>query len=183
MSLSHALLGFLNLGPMTGYDLKKRLDESTQAFWHAGLNQIYPTLKSLVNMNLVESEVEVREGKPNRRVYRITEDGQAELLDWLAEPVHEVQPRKNVALLKLFFSGYLQKNQILLHLHTQLDLHQRELRRYRTEVAPLIADVVNTTGREREGVMWELVRQRGEADERVYVEWLQHAIQTVEAMP
>ena len=47
MSLRYALLGFLGLDSMTGYELKQNLDRSTQQFWHAGLNQIYPTLKQL----------------------------------------------------------------------------------------------------------------------------------------
>ena len=102
MTLRYALLGFLRLAPMTGYELKKNLDRSTQSFWHAGLNQIYPTLKSLEADGLVVSKTEPQEGKPDRRVYRLTADGQGELLDWLSQPERELSPGKNPAILKLF---------------------------------------------------------------------------------
>lgn len=182
MTLEYVLLGFLNLGPTTGYELKKRLDHSTQSFWYAGLNQIYPTLKALESMGLVSSEVQPQSGRPDRRVYRITADGRSELLDWLSRPLHQLPPGKNVALLKLFFAGYLDRERILLHLRTQLDLHERELRRYRERVKPMIADIVARTGYTREGTMWELVRQLGEAHERTYLEWLEHAMRTVEGL-
>ena len=35
MSLKHAILGFLSLQPMTGYDLKKAFDQSVRHFWPA----------------------------------------------------------------------------------------------------------------------------------------------------
>ncbi len=182
MSLSFALLGFLNLGPMSGYDLKKNLDRSTQFFWHAGLNQIYPTLKSLQERGLVTARVEVQEGKPDKRIYALTRDGQAALLDWLAEPVRALPSTRNVALLKLFFAGFLDRALILRQLRNLLVLHESQVRKYREETRAVIAEVVAKTGLRREGMMWELVRQLGEAHERAYVEWLEQAIQTVEEL-
>jgi DNA-binding PadR family transcriptional regulator len=182
MALKYTLLGFLNLAPMTGYELKKNLDRSTQAFWHAGLNQIYPALKALEETGLVSARTAPQEGRPDRRVYRITAGGRAELLQWLRRPIHELPPSKNVALLKLFFAGYLHRDEILLHLRGQLELHQEELRRYREDVKPMIAEIVSRTGRKREGTMWELVRELGESHERTYADWLGGAIRTVEAM-
>lgn len=182
MALKYSLLGFLNLAPMTGYELKKNLDRSTQAFWHAGLNQIYPTLKALEEAGSVRARTKPQEGRPDRRVYRITADGRAELLEWLSRPIRELPPSKNIGLLKLFFAGYLHRDQILLHLRSQLDLHREELRRYREDVKPMIAEIVSRTGRKREGTMWELVRELGESHERTYADWLAGAIRTVEAM-
>ena len=69
MSLKHTLLGFLNYAPMTGYDLKKHIDNSTQFFWHAKLGQIYPTLKRLDEDGLTESEIMPQEGKPDKKFY------------------------------------------------------------------------------------------------------------------
>ena len=182
MTLQYVILGFLNLGPLTGYEVKKLLDQSTQAFWHAGLNQIYETLKSLTTIGLVSSEIQPQEGRPDKRLYRITADGKAELLEWLSEPIRDLPPTKNLGLLKLFFAGYLDRDRILLHLRTQLDLHEREFRRYQERVKPLIAGVVARTGFKREGTMWELVRQLGEAHERTYIDWLERAIAAVEGM-
>ena len=39
------------------------------------------------------------------------------------------------------------------------------------------------TGLTREGSMWELVRELGEAHERAYVDWLERAIKRVRQLP
>ena len=44
MSLKHAVLGFLSIAPMTGYDLRKHMEESVAHFWPADQAQIYRTL-------------------------------------------------------------------------------------------------------------------------------------------
>jgi DNA-binding PadR family transcriptional regulator len=166
---------------MSGYDLKKTIDSSTQAFWHARLSQIYPALKGLEKDALVSSRVEPQVGKPDRRVYRITAQGRAEVMRWLAEPVGRVEPGKSTALLKLFFSGSLEREVILAHLQAQLDAHRAELRRVRDEIRPMIAGVIEEWGLEREGMMWELVRELGEKSEETMVDWLERAIHEVES--
>jgi hypothetical protein len=42
---------------MTGYQLKKQMDQSTQFFWHAALSQIYPTLKRMEEQGLLTGNV------------------------------------------------------------------------------------------------------------------------------
>lgn len=179
MSLRYALLGFLNLGPMTGYDLKKQLDRSTQSFWYAGLNQIYPTLRKLEDEGWIASTVEAQEARPDRVVYRMTETGRREMLDWLADPLSELPRGRHAGLLKLFFAGYLERNEALNQLQAQLDLHRKELAA-RAETREMIAGVVAGEPRlARSAVFWELVRDLGERNERMYVEWLEEAIETI----
>ncbi len=45
MSLGFGILGFLNYGPMSGYDLVKAFESSLQFFWHAQSSHIYLELK------------------------------------------------------------------------------------------------------------------------------------------
>jgi PadR family transcriptional regulator AphA len=180
MSLRYALLGFLDLDSMTGYELKKNLDRSTQLFWYAGLNQIYPTLKKLESDRLVTSELEPQDGKPDRRTYRITPEGRDLLRSWLAEPLTSLPPGKNAGLLKLFFAGSLEKEIVLRQLQAQLELHRKQLARYEGETRQVIEEIVGATGLTREGSMWELVRELGEEHERTYVRWLERAIEQVE---
>jgi DNA-binding PadR family transcriptional regulator len=180
MSLKYTLLGFISYGPQTGYDLKKRMDNSTQFFWRARLSQIYPTLKKLAEEGLVEAVVIPQQGKPDKKVYFITEAGRAALLDWLAEPLNELWPTKEPALLKLFFSGALDKEMVLAHLRCQLPLHRAQLAHYQQETAAYIEQAIAETGLTREGVMWELARQFGEEYERTWIRWLEQAIETVE---
>ncbi|MBC8264340.1 MAG: PadR family transcriptional regulator [Anaerolineales bacterium] len=180
MSLKYTLLGFLSCGPLTGYDLKKHIDNSTQFFWHAKLSQIYPALKKLAEEELVEATVIPQEGKPDKKIYLITEAGRATLMDWLVEPMDELPLTKDPALLKLFFSGALDKEMLLAQLHRQLALHRAQLAYYQQETAAYVEQVIAETGLTREGVLWELARQFGEEYERTYIRWLEEAIATVE---
>ena len=104
--LKYALLGFLNYLPMTGYELKRYYDVSANYLWHAKLSQIYTTLKKMEEQGLLTSEVVAQESRPDRRVYTITEEGRAELRQWLAEPMTRLHVHKEPLLLKFFFSAH-----------------------------------------------------------------------------
>src|SRR5713101_9245132 len=112
MSLKHALLGFINYGPMTGYELKKFFDASIAHFWNAELSQIYPALKAMEADGLVEMQVCMQSDRPNRKEYSITEEGRRQLLEWLAEPAESVQFRSPV-LIKVFFGTSLRKQDLI----------------------------------------------------------------------
>ena len=47
MSLKHGLLGLLNYGPMTGYELDKAFKASLSFFWQAKASQIYRELGTM----------------------------------------------------------------------------------------------------------------------------------------
>ena len=106
MSLKHAVLGFLSIAPMTGYDLRKHMEESVAHFWPADQAQIYRTLGHLAADGLVSVRTIPQEGKPDRREHSITDAGLAELDSWLAAPVEYV-PSREVFLVRLFFVGRL----------------------------------------------------------------------------
>src|SRR5437764_15026869 len=88
-TLRYIILGLLGARPMSGYDIKQAFDRALASYWNAGNSQIYTTLKSLSQAYLVESEVIVQTGRPNRKVYRLTPTGRTELDHWLAEEVPE----------------------------------------------------------------------------------------------
>ena len=61
------LLGLLRHGPMTGYEIKKRIDVSLRFFWGASYGSIYLTLNALVRDGKLESENRQEGGR--RKVY------------------------------------------------------------------------------------------------------------------
>ncbi|MDX1418802.1 MAG: PadR family transcriptional regulator [Rubricoccaceae bacterium] len=99
----YAVLGLLALGARTGYDIKKMADGALSHFWNESFGHIYPVLRRLEGRGLLTSTVEPQEGRPDRRVYALTPEGQATLQAWFAQPVEPVPPR-NELLLKLFFA-------------------------------------------------------------------------------
>ena len=93
MDVKTVCLGMLTDGPASGYDLKKQFESSFAHFFAAGYGSIYPELSALAESSLVECEEVPQEGKPDRKVYRITEKGWDMLYAELANPApsHKVR--------------------------------------------------------------------------------------------
>ncbi|MBI4675875.1 MAG: PadR family transcriptional regulator [Chloroflexi bacterium] len=180
MALKYALLGFIRYAPMTGYDLKKYMELSTRYFWTAELAQIYPTLKQLEDAGWIESEIEPQVGKPDKKIYTITKAGKKAQQEWLKQPLDFLPTVKEPVLLQLFFSGVLDKETILAQLRLQLQVHRDQVKVHQTEIKDAIQEITLFTKLQRDGVMWELVREFGEGYEKQYVKWLEHAIKIVE---
>ncbi len=177
--LKYALLGFLNYQSHSGYDLKQLMDVSTSNFWHAKQSQIYTTLKKLELDGLVTSHIQPQESRPNRRVYEITAVGQADLREWLAQPLMIIEPRKETLLLKLFFSAQLNPQAILTELRLQRNLHQAELEKYQTTTKDVIRQFAASTDMADDAQLWEATRHFGELYEEMYVRWLDETIEVV----
>lgn len=78
----HLLLGFLSHEPMTGYDMKKRIDHPVGLFWQAGYGSIYPALARLEEQGYV-SKKSARDYGRERIEYAITDEGCAVLNEWV----------------------------------------------------------------------------------------------------
>ena len=110
-----AVLGCVAFQPMSGYDIKKYIECSLGNFWKISFGQIYPILNRLEENQLVTSKLESQEGKPDRKVFTITEAGLAALREYLAKPI-EVNNMKNELLLKLFFGSFSETSIMRKHL-------------------------------------------------------------------
>lgn len=106
MSIKYAILGFLSVGPLTGYDLKKRFAESETLYWSGNNNQIYRALVDLHDEKLVTREVQHQESNPSRKVYTITDAGRQALQGWLLSPPELPQVR-NAFLVQLTWADQL----------------------------------------------------------------------------
>jgi DNA-binding PadR family transcriptional regulator len=111
-STSYALLGLLSVAPhLSGYDMRKGIQNSIGYFWGESYGQIYPALKRLSAEGLIaqsslaasKTASKQREQGRERQTYVLTDAGRAALRQWLALPFHNDPPR-NEFLLKLFFS-------------------------------------------------------------------------------
>ena len=114
-TLRYIILGLLGARPMSGYDIKQAFDRALASYWNAGNSQIYTTLKKLSDEELVEAEVIVQKSRPDRKVYRLTPAGEAELDRWLQEEVPD-RFSKDDFLTKLFFCGETSDEVALKHL-------------------------------------------------------------------
>ena len=106
MSLEYVILGFLEVGPKTGYDLKQRFDRSVAGFWHADQSRIYRTLDKLRERGWVSQEVVAQADRPDRKPYSITEKGRDAFYRWMGD-CQPGPPSRNAFLVQLFFAGLL----------------------------------------------------------------------------
>ncbi|QES48272.1 PadR family transcriptional regulator [Streptomyces venezuelae] len=79
MALRHAVLAALLDGEYSGYQLAKGFDIGVANFWHALPQQLYAELAKLEREGLVEGREVVQETRPNKRLFRVTAAGRAEL--------------------------------------------------------------------------------------------------------
>ncbi len=111
MSINYAILGILSYKPLTGYDLKKIIQDSPFMYWSGNNNQIYKSLLELLEEGLVTSEVQHQESSPSKKIYTITEAGLAELKDWvLATP--EPPEFKKTFLIQLAWADLLNTDEL-----------------------------------------------------------------------
>jgi len=93
MSLRYALLAILRVGPLSGYDLQKQFSQSVGHVWHAPDSQIYPELRKMENLGLIEGEEQTRGARGTRRVYHVTDAGNASYLEWMRSPIDYLRVR------------------------------------------------------------------------------------------
>jgi len=79
MSVKFAILALLYQQPMHGYEIGKQLQLTVDAEWDIKPGQIANTLARLKEADLVDYEVVAVNDAPDRKVYRLTEAGLAEL--------------------------------------------------------------------------------------------------------
>jgi DNA-binding PadR family transcriptional regulator len=80
MSLKHAVLASLLDGEASGYELAKRMNISVAQFWHAQPAQIYTELRRLESDGLVIGREVPQHGKPDKRLYPVSDGGYDELI-------------------------------------------------------------------------------------------------------
>lgn len=102
--LKQGILGLLNYGNMTGYEIKTIFQQSLNYFWTAQTSQIYRELQSLEKVGWVTSTHVIQKGKPDKKVFSITKDGKEELQRWLREDLQSSVLRIPL-LMQTFFRG------------------------------------------------------------------------------
>jgi Predicted transcriptional regulators len=101
--LKHGILGLLNYSDMNGYEILETFRHSLNHFWNAQKSQVYRELISLESAGFIKGVWVEQEGKPDKKMYSITDDGRAELLDWLSQELKETT--RIPLLMKTFFLG------------------------------------------------------------------------------
>ncbi|WP_313893247.1 PadR family transcriptional regulator [Psychrobacillus sp.] len=179
MSLKFGMLGLLSKWEATGYDIKKEFDSFMSIFWHTHLSQIYPELNKLEKENLIESRMILQEGKPDKKLYSITDAGKKELSHWLEKPP-ETPNVKDSFLMQAFFMDNLSAKDVLFqlkHYQKQREARLEKLKQTLYEQWQQIKEKNKLTTRL---LMSSAVLKRGLEQEAEYIEWCKRTIVLVE---
>lgn len=168
MSLKHAILGFLSIQAMSGYELKKAFDNSVQHFWTADQSQIYRTLDQIVTAGWAEVELVEQETRPNRKVYHITKPGRTELRRWLATPLVRHEEHEPF-LIQLFFANSLSDAEVEALLE-----HEAATARDRLAVYEQIRQQYPAATRQQAFVM--LTLDYGIQSTQAHLTWIEHVL-------
>jgi DNA-binding PadR family transcriptional regulator len=87
MALPHAILVSLCEQSGSGYELTRRFDRSIGYFWSATHQQIYRTLRTMEADGWVSARVVAQQGRPDKKVYTVSDAGRAELARWIGAPL------------------------------------------------------------------------------------------------
>lgn len=176
MSLEYAILGFLAEHPRSGYGLKRRaFPEIEDVCWSADQAQIYRTLDRLENGKLVLSRRQRQSGRPDRRVFEITETGAEALSAWAREP-QPIPHARDALLLHIFFADPADDEALLDILVAARAGYQKRLESLRRQAAATSGDATLSARRvsvRRMSIDGAIAR------DRITVDWLDDCIEEV----
>jgi DNA-binding PadR family transcriptional regulator len=151
---SYLMLGMLRLGARSGYAIKRTADLSTKYFWPTSLAQVYPELARLEDAGLVSRSDDPR-GARTRSAYKLTEDGEAALLEWLNSPRQAPVQVRDEGLLRLFFADALSPEDQIAVVRRLRERDEAAASWTRTEIVPL-TDAARHSGTRFPAIVAEL---------------------------
>jgi DNA-binding PadR family transcriptional regulator len=141
-ALGYALLCALHKGPLTGYELVRRMDRPIGYYWSARHSQIYPELARLAQDGLVASDATAGPGPRQKRTHRMTEAGRAALAEWLPLAPADRRDRDELVLKTYAMKAADQSAMRQLYL-AEAARHEERLASYRRQHAELMEHGAN----------------------------------------
>jgi len=176
-SSTQALLGLLTITPMSGYDLGRTVRASIGHIWRESYGQIYPNLKKLAAQGLVVCKTEKRKGRPDRRVYSITNKGRERLAKWLLVPPQPEIPR-NEMLLKLFFGTQVPAEILIRNVEVMVEERRALLEKFkRAEV-----NEIDKTPQYPDAPFWKMAVRYGQIEMIAHLKWAEETLRELRKM-
>ncbi|MFW6174437.1 MAG: PadR family transcriptional regulator [Chloroflexota bacterium] len=171
---SYAVLGLLSFREMSGYDVKSVADRSISHFyWAPAKSQVYSELRRLVRLGLATEQEVAQEGRPDKRIYRITEAGRRTLRDWVSEPGAAPDSLKSEFMLKVFLGAEAPRHEVAARIREAAGRAEEQLTEYRAVEASLEEG--------GEGTLFPLLTLKaGIAHALTFLEWADMALARLE---
>jgi len=181
MALKYALLGFLNLKPLSGYELKRSFDNSINHFWNAKQSQIYRELKHMEQNGLITSETIETDHGLNKKLYHLTNKGKKELKHWLKTPL-DIEQDRIPFLIQIFFSAANTKQDVITLLNKRKEAHEQNIAQLENMKKQLHQQKKTVEYDEKNIDFADITLDLGIRSEHLILEWIDDTIQRVNAM-
>lgn len=148
MSVRHAVLGLLAQRPRHGYELRAAFEAFVggKENWEVNPSQIYTTLTRLQENGLVMEHSVTQETGPEKRVYAITPQGHAALVEWFGSAVEREHQRDEffIKLMLCLATGQAEPVKLIQTQRTKLyqELHSITVQRSRANPQQELARIV-----------------------------------------
>ncbi|MBD0379473.1 helix-turn-helix transcriptional regulator [Paenibacillus sedimenti] len=106
MTSQDVILGILMKRSLSGYDIKHLLESVFSYFYNASYGTIYPTLSKMEKDGLITKESVLQEGRPNKNIYTITEEGRKQFRAYMYSPM-QANEFKSDGMTRLFFGEFV----------------------------------------------------------------------------
>lgn len=180
MSLPYGLLGLLSYQDGSGYDMAKMFEGSLNFFWHAQSSQIYREFSRMEEKGWVTCKSIVQDGRPNKKVYSITDTGREELSTWLSEASLELENPHNAMLMRVFF-GANDPDATLKLLIKFRDQCKEDIAIKRPKTSQNANTYANMTeDGEQKLEYWLMTRDFVTMQKKAMIEWAEHCIAHLE---
>jgi DNA-binding PadR family transcriptional regulator len=105
LTVEHALLGFLRLRPMHGYELYQQISNPAGLWlvWRLKQSQLYALMTRLEAEGFVTVTLQPQEARPPRKIFQLTAAGHDAFVDWVTSPVAHPRQMRQEFLMKLYF--------------------------------------------------------------------------------
>ena len=130
MNAKTMCLGVLSMGEATGYEIKTQLEGPFHHFFQASFGSIYPALGGLLGDGLVSVREASQNGRPDKKIYALTEAGRASLLQELSS-VPGPDRVRSAFLAQMVFLELLPKASLRERIAARLAHYEEQLTRLR----------------------------------------------------
>jgi len=168
MDIKYAILGLLSWRELSGYDLKKMMQDSELFYWSGNNNQIYSTLVHLHHEGLVDVQLQPQEHLPIRKLYSLTIEGKDALKHWLISEPQLPQLRKTF-LIQLAWSIDLSHQEI----DNLLATYENEVRLRLVMLKEQLkrGTLINPARNPREKYVWSMIWDNYMQSYQAELEW------------
>ena len=179
MKLDHLLLGLLAMGPRSGYDVVKYMQrEGRYLRSNTDPSQVYRVLSRMLTNGWLTQVTESRDGAPDAKVYRLSDQGRRELLAWARSPY--VPPSRFSDpdfMVRFEFGGMVDPEGLRQLVVTELAARRREVAANRgRDRTRTYTDPIPEVDSERGNLLSEMAHRFGMRGIDAWISWLEETL-------